>query len=180
MRIKKDFSKQIRKVWKDSVAEETIKLFEDVVQTATTEEDAELEFVRLMDKLLDEEQRLSFWERNGGCIGGKRNKEAKEFALINEGKSLDEKIKLLNNTQYLKNVVINEDGTVSSEVACHCTTLRAHKFLATPSLYGCAAGASVYNYEIALGTKLKLKSYGASQNCTDKRRPCSFTFAIAE
>ncbi len=178
MRIKKDFAKQIRKVWKDSVAEETIKLFENVVQTAPSEEDAELEFVRLMDKLLEEEQRLSFWERNGGCIGGKRNKEAKEFALENAGKSLSEKIKLLNNTQYLKNVVQNEDGTISSQVACHCTTLRAHKFVTLPSLYGCAAGASVYNYEIALGTKLKLKSYGASPNSTDKRRPCSFTFEI--
>jgi len=168
----------MRKVWKDSVADETIELFEKAVQTAGNEEEAELEFVKLMDELLNEEQRMSFWERNGGCIGGKRNKEAKAFALENDGKSLDEKIKLLNNTHYLNNVVSNEDGTFSSEVACHCTTLRAHKFIATPSLYGCAAGASVYNYEIALGTKLKLKSYGAAPNSTDDRRPCSFAFEI--
>ena len=173
MRIGKDFSKRMRKVWKDSVAEETINLFENTVQTAASEEEAELEFVRLMDKLLEEEQRMSFWERNGGCIGGQRNRNAKAFALENAEKSLAEKLKLLNFEP-------NEDGTIKSEVACHCTTLRANKFVTEPSLYGCAAGAALYNYEIALGTKLKLKSYGAAPDATDKRRPCSFTFEIAE
>ena len=180
MRIGKDFSKRMRKVWKNSVDEETINLFKTAIQTAKSEEEAELEFVRLMDKLLEKEQRLSFWERNGGCIGGKRNKEAKAFALENADKSLAEKIQLLNNTHYLSNVVLNEDGIISSEIACHCTTLRAHKFVAEPSLYGCAAGASVYNYEIALGTKLKLKSYGEAPNSTESRRPCVFTFVVAD
>ena len=180
MRINKDFSKRMRKVRKDSVNEETISLFENVVQTAASEEEAEFEFVQLMDKLLEQEQRLAFWERNGGCIGGKRNKEAKAFTLENAEKSLDEKLKLLNNTQYLNIIKQNEDGTISAEVACHCTTLRAHKFVTLPSLYGCAAGASVYNYEIALGTKLKLKSYGEASSATEHRRPCSFVFEIAE
>ena len=180
MRINKDFSKRMRKVWKDSVPEETIKLFENTVQTAASEDEAELEFVRLMDKLLEEEQRLTFWERNGGCRGGKRNKEAKAFALENAEKSLDEKLRLLNNTQYLNIIEQNADGIIRVEVACHCTTLRAQKFVTEPSLYGCAAGASVYNYEIALGTKLKLWSYGEAPNATENRRPCSFTFEIVE
>ena len=180
MRIGKDFSKRMKKAWKESVPEDTIRLFEDIVKTAISEEEAELGFVRLMDKILEDEQRLTFWEQNGGCIGGGRNREAKAFALENAGKSLDEKIKLLNNTQCLSNVEQDKNGTIKAEVACHCTTLRAYKFLATPSLYGCAAGAALYNYQIALGTKLKLKSYGASVNFTEKRRPCSFTFEIAE
>lgn len=164
----------IKKMKKDQIPECTISRFESITESNTDDKEAELQFIKLMDELFEEEQRLSIWERNGGCDGG--GKPGKEFALKNADKSLDEKIELLISTN---NFVRNEDGTFTGERACHCTKLRPKKFTVSPTFYGCAAAASLYNFELALGVKLKLLSYEESPKSTDKFKPCLFTFKIA-
>lgn len=163
----------VKNMKRDEIPECTISRFENIIQSSTNNEEAELEFVKLMDELLEEEQHLSIWERNGSCDGG--GKSGKAFALENADKSLAEKIELLKNTNRIK---LNEDGTFTAERTCHCTSKRAEKFTISPTFYGCAAAADLYNFEKALGVKLKLKSYEASPRSTDSIKPCLFTFEI--
>jgi len=163
----------VKKMKKDEIPECTISRFESIIQSSNDDKEAELKFVKLMDELLEEEQRLSIWERNGSCDGGGRS--GKAFALENADKSLAEKIEVLKNANRIK---LNEDGTFTAERACHCTSIRPEKFTISPTFYGCAAAAALYNYEIALGVKLKLTSYKASPRSTDSEKPCLFTFEI--
>lgn len=165
----------VKNMKKNEIPECTISRFESIIQSSNDNEEAELKFVKLMDELLEEEQRLSIWERNGSCDGGGRS--GKAFALENADKNLAEKIELLKSTN---SIILNEDGTFTAERTCHCTKLRSEKFSISPTFYGCAAAAALYNYEKALGVKLKLKSYKASPRSTDSEKPCLFTFEIVE
>ena len=169
------FKGMVKKMKKDDIPECTISQFENIIQSSNDNIEAELRFVKLMDELLEEEQRLSIWERNGSCDGGGR--PGKAFALENAEKTLAEKIEILKKNN---NIILNEDGTFTAERSCHCTKRRHEKFSISPTFYGCAAAASLYNYEIALGVKLKLKSYKASPRSTDNEKPCLFTFEIVK
>lgn len=165
----------------DGIAEDVRSGFEDVVQTYCGSE-ADLMFVDKMDALLTEEQRLAIWERNGGCRLGKRNREALDFRSEHADKTLAEKLDLLKDTQYLGKLCVNGDGTVTAGNGCHLCVLKKLKppYTASSTVFGCSAGGALYNYEIALGTKLKLKSIDSFLLDPDTDKPYEFTFEIAE
>ena len=165
----------------DGIAEDVRNDFEDIIQTCKPSE-ADLMFVDKMDALLTEEQRLLIWARNGGCRLGKRNREALDFRSEHADKTLAQKLDLLKKTQYLANFCVNEDGTVTAGKGCHLCVLRKLKppYPASSTLFGCSAGGALYNYEIALGAKLRLKSIDSFLLDPSAKKPYEFTFEIAE
>lgn len=164
---------------RDGISEEIRNHFEHIVQTYHAGE-ADLVFIDKMDELLTEEQRLSLWERNGGCRGGGRNREAIAFQSEHVGKTLPEKIQLLQSTKYMSKIRQNEDGTVTVGNGCHLCVLKKLKppYPASSTLFGCSAGGALHNYQVALGIKLKLKSIDSFLHDVGSDQPYSFTCEI--
>lgn len=55
-------------------------------------------------------------EKQGCCKSGQRDKECKKFDKQNMGRPLDEKIELLSSIQYMGNLKLNEDGTITTGI----------------------------------------------------------------
>ena len=155
--------------------------FEQIVEKYENGSGSEMDkrFVEKMDELLTEEQRLMLWEYGGSCTGGATGKAVKAFALEHGDKPLPMKIDLLKDLGHMYRHQVNEDGTITVFCFCHCLSLRSKKPPKPPSYYGCAAGAALQNFKIALGTKVKIKSINyPSENHGDE--PISFIMEIAE
>jgi len=141
----------------------------------------ERQLVEKMDELLTEEQRLLLHEIGGSCRGGETGRQSKLLTQELAGKPLSEKIELMNKNKHMYKTVLNEDGTITAYCGCHCLQ-RRHKNPETaksPSAYGCAAGAALYNLKAALGVKAKIKSIDYPQEGDDKKK-MTFTFEIVE
>lgn len=153
------FKNIIKTMKQDKYPAAVVNQFEHIVEACSYDESI-FEFVDKMNMLLTEEQRLSIWERNGGCRHGWRNREATAFRLEHADKTLTEKIDLLRDVRSLSRFRRNGDGTITAESGCHLCVLKKLKppYTATSALFGCSAGGALYNYEIALGVKLKIKS----------------------
>ena len=141
--------------------------------------DCERLFVEKMDELLTEEQRLLLWEIGGACRGGETGRQAKALAQELAGKSLSEKIELMNKNEHMFKSHLNEDGTITAVCTCHCLQHRITKpeRAMPPSAYGCSAGAALYNLKTALGIKAKIKSIDYPQD-GDGKMHMTFTFEI--
>jgi len=171
----------IKTMKKDKYPADIINQFEHIVE-ACSHDDSLFEFVGKMDLLLTEEQRLSLWERNGGCRLGGRNREAVAFKQEHADKPWAEKLSLLKNVRSLNRFRLNEDGTITAENGCHLCVLKKLKppYTATSSLFGCSAGGALYNYETALGVKLKIQSIDTHLTEGSGETPYSFTFEVLE
>lgn len=165
----------------DGIPEEKRSRFEQIVRTYRAAE-ADLRFADEMDTLLTEAERLSIWERNGGCRLGKRNQEAIAFRTEHADKPLAQRLALLKDTQYLDNFCQNEDGTITAGNGCHLCILKKMKppYPASATVFGCSAGGALYNYQIALGAKLKLLSIDSFLLDPEAGKPYSFTFEVME
>lgn len=98
-----------------------------------------------------------------------------------DGKSLSEKIELMNQNPYMYKTRLNEDGTVTAYCGCHCLQRRTKKPETNkpPSAYGCAAGAALHSLKIALGIEARIKSIDYPQiNERDAYMP--FVFEVLE
>lgn len=171
----------IKTMRKDKYPADIIAQFEHITEVCGYDESI-FEFVGKMDLLLTEEQRLSIWERNGGCRLGGRNREAVAFQLKHADKTLNEKLALLRKVRPLSRFRQNGDGTITAGNGCHLCVLKKLKppFAATSTLFGCSAGGALYNYEIALGVKLKMKSIDSHLTEGLGDIPYSFTFEVVE
>ena len=69
-------------------------------------------FVEKMDELLTEEQRLLLHEYGGSCRGGETGRQCKILAKELAGKTLSEKIVLMNKNNHIYRTRLNEDGTM--------------------------------------------------------------------
>lgn len=169
----------IKTMKKEKYPDDVIHQFERIVETCSYDESL-FQFIEKMDILLTEEQRLSIWERNGGCRLGGRNKDAIAFQSQYADKTLTEKLDLLKNVRSLSNFYLNEDGTITAGNGCHLCILRKLKppYNATSTLFGCSAGGALFNYEIALGVKLKMKSIDSHLGEGHSENPYSFTFEV--
>ena len=97
---------------KDNYPADIIHQFEHIVETCR-HDDSLLEFVDKINMLLTEEQRLSIWERNGGCRHGGRNREAISFQSEHADKTLADKLALLKKVRPLGRFRRNGDGTIT-------------------------------------------------------------------
>lgn len=80
------------------------------------------------------------------------------------------------------NFCLNEDGTVTAGKGCHLCVMKKLKppYTTSGTVFGCSAGGALYNYEIALGVKLKFRSIDSHLLDSDTDKPYSFTFEMAE
>ena len=133
--------------------------------------------VEKMDELLTEKQRLLLHEYGGSCRGGETGRQAKILKNELAGKSLAEKIELMNKNGHMYKTELNADGTITAYCGCHCLQRRYKNPESSnaPSFYGCAAGAALYNIKTALGVKAHIKSIDYPQKDDGKKH---MTFKI--
>ena len=180
MRLK-DMHKAI-KMKKHNIPETAIRQFDDIMLLVDTDYAVtEPRFVEKMDELLTEEQRLMLWEYGGSCRGGETGRQAKKLRHELDGKSLNEKIKLMNQNEHMFKSHLNEDGTITVYCYCHCLQHRFNnpKCAKSPSAYGCAAGAHLALIKDALGAKVKMKSIDYPQE-NDGKQFMTCMFEVVE
>jgi len=150
-----------------------------------------LEFINQMDEFLSEEQRLSVMEEQGCWKSDIIVAKFREFGNKHANKTIKEKIELLDElgTKFKVPCHLNPDGTVAiywqngtkGNYSCPCSTANKLKSSKIPLTYcGCCGGHVRYNYQYALGAKLRLKEIVSSMINSDGENPCKFIFEIVE
>lgn len=167
---------------KNQIPEDVLLLFENIAQTYDGEE-CEEKFTKAMEEQLTKEQRFRLYEQNGSCSGTGYDKERKAFALEHADKTLAKRLELFTKT-YGRTAVLNDDNTITVTFACsHGYYKHAPKgqfrFPASIETYfERCAGGRLYEYQKALGIKLKIKSVDVSPLRENIVNPVVFTFEI--
>ena len=148
-----------------------------------------IEFAAQMDNLLTKEQILSIMEEQG-CEKYEHEPHYSELMLKLNGKSIDERIDILNAMDINKTAHyrINDDGTLSAfadhtrngKYICCCPIIHKLTKPATVSLTycGCCSGHLKYHSEKALGVKLRLIEIVSSPISSNGEKYCEHRFAI--
>ncbi len=169
---------------KNEIPDDILPLFEQIVQTYKGEE-CEGKFLKAMQEQLTKEQRYRLCEQNGSCNGTGYDKERKAFALEHADKPLAERLKLFTNT-YGGTAVLNADNTITVTFACHHGYYKhapKGRFPFSESIepyFERCAGGRLYEYQKALGIKLRIKSVDVSPLSENIVNPVVFTFEIME
>lgn len=169
---------------KNGIPEDVLPLFEEILQTFKGDE-CEREFMKAMASHLTQEQRFRLCEQNGSCSGKGYDEGRKAFALQHAGKPLAERLEIFNRT-FGRNSVLNDDGTITVTFACsHGYYKHApkgkFKFPESVEIYfERCAGGRLYEYQKALGVKLKIKSIDVSALNENITNPVAFTFGVTE
>ena len=148
-----------------------------------------------MDNLLTQEQRVTIMEEQGCHKTGHLDRINKQFAETHKGKSLEDRILLLRNSNVEPNVPchLNDDGTISiywgigekDNYQCVCKCIRRLKKEQpeiqdiSKTFCGCCGGHIKYHYSNVLGVKLKLKEIVSSPLSSNGKNHCEFLFDIA-
>ena len=145
------------------------------------------EFSQAMDQHLTQEQRFRLYETNGACNGAGYDKERKAFAKEYAHLPLAQRLALFEETFHRCEAVLNADNTISVKFACtHGYFKRAREgTYQTPppqveSYFERCAGGRLYEYQKALGIKLRIKSVDISPLYDNVNNPVVFTFEIAD
>lgn len=155
-------------------------------ETGTPEE--KIAFVNQMDKLLTKEQILSVMEEQG-CH---KNEPTAEDMLKYKGKTIDERIEIIN-SQWLKHQCYckrNADGTLSvswgyednGKYVCICPKLEKLSNPKTVSITfcGCCSGHIKYGLERDLEVKLRLVETVSSPLSSNGEKHCEHRYEIIE
>lgn len=175
---------KVMRMRKNGIPEDILPLFEDIVQTYKRDE-CEEKFVKAMEEHLTKEQRFQLYEQNGSCKGTGYDKERKFFALEHADKSLAERLKLFTNT-FGRKAVLNDDSSITVTFACnHGYYKHAPKGTfqfpgSIETYFERCAGGRLYEYQKALGIKLKIKSVDVSPLRENIVNPVVFTFEIVD
>ncbi len=167
---------------KNEIPEGVIPLFEHIVETYGRE-DCEREFLKAMEEHLTKEQRFRLFEQNGSCKGAGQDKERKAFALEHADLPLAERLELFKST-FCRAGVLNDDNTITITFACgHGYYKHAPKGKfpfpdSVETYFERCAGGRLYEYQKALGIKLKIKSVDVSALSENVVAPVVFTFEI--
>jgi hypothetical protein len=166
------------------ISEKQLAKFEHIVQTYKGEE-CEGKFFKAMEKHLTKEQCFRLYEQNGSCKGTANDKEREAFALKHAGKPLAERLKIFTST-FNRTAYINDDNTIIVTFACKHgyykhTPKGEFKFLASIETYfERCAGGRLYEYQKALGIKLKIKSVDVSPLGENNMNPVIFMFEVVQ
>jgi len=172
------------------VPEDVLPVFEGIIKKyealgePSLGHDCDKEFNEAMEKHLTKAQRFRIYEQNGGCMGTGRDKERKAFALEHANKTIAERLDLFVKT-YGKKAIMNDDNTITVTFSC---THRYHKIardkgesIPLPpieSYFERCAGGRLYEYQKALGIKLKIKSTDISSIYENLDNPVQYIFEI--
>ena len=169
---------------KNEIPVDILPLFEHIVQTYSGDECDE-KFIKAMEKQLTKEQRFRLYEQNGSCNGTGYDKERKAFALEHADKPLAERLEIFTNT-FGRTAVLNDDNTITVTFSCkHGYYKHAPKGMfqfpaSIETYFERCAGGRLYEYQKALGIKLKIKSVDVSPLRENIVNPVVFTFEIVE
>ena len=172
---------------KKGIPEETIAMF-NIPKTGGAE--AVMEFINQMDKLLSEEQRLAIMQEQGCCKTGNPAAPHIAFGKEHTGKSLAEKVDLLNkaNIPHKAPSHLNSDGTLSvywgaedlRKKSCPCGFIRKlpDDYIVPKTFCGCCGGHIRANYQRSLGVKLRLKEVVSSSSSSGGKKRCEFLYEV--
>lgn len=169
---------------KNEIPDDILPLFDHIVQTYKRDE-CEEKFLKAMGEHLTEEQRFRIFAQNGSCNGTGYDKERKAFALEHADKPLSERLELFKKT-FGRTGVLNDDNTITVTFACnHGYYKHAPKGMfqfpdSIETYFERCAGGRLYEYQKALGIKLKIKSVDVSPLSENIVNPVVFTFEIVE
>jgi len=149
-----------------------------------------------MDRVLSEEQRLSVMEEQGCGKTGKANDLNRTFGRTHAGKSIEERISLIDDTTTNPHVPcrVNGDGTLSlyweigekDNYKCVCACYRRlmkdqpETGSISKTFCGCCGGHIRHHYQNILGVKLKLKQVVSTPISSGGKDRCEFLFDIVE
>jgi len=149
-----------------------------------------MELIRQMDELLTKEQRIAIMEQQGCCKTGIGPKAHGEFGAKHAGKTLEEKVALLNAAQIPHRAPcrLNEDNTLSVywgdndswNNMCPCGIIKKlpEPKAVSPTFCGCCGGHIKNNYQKSLGVKLRLKEIVSSASSSGGKKRCEFLYEI--
>lgn len=175
---------KIMRMPKNQIPDEILPIFEHIVQIYSGEERDE-KFIKAMEEHLTKEQRFRLYEQSGSCSGTGYDKERKAFALENADKPLAERLELFTNT-FGRTAVLNNDNTITVTFACkhgyykHAPKGRFQFPASIETYFERCAGGRLYEYQKALGIKLKIKSVDVSPLKDNIVNPVVFTFDIVD
>lgn len=153
-----------------------------------------LALIGQMDDLLTQEECLSIMEEQGCNKTGKANELNRLFGRTHAGKSIEERIPLLDDKTVHPNVPcrVNGDGTLSvfweigqeGNYQCVCSYYNKLK-KEQPNMgnisktyCGCCGGHIRHHYQNILGAKLRLKEVVSSPISSNGEKRCEFLFEI--
>lgn len=169
---------------KNGIPEEKLPRFEEIVQTKKGAE-CEGEFMKVMAEELTKEQRFLLFGKQGLCQGTAEDPVRKAFALEHKDKPLEERLALYAKA-YGRNATLLDNQTMEVTFACHHGYYKhapKGKFQFPDSVetyFERCAGGRLYEYEKALGIKLKIKSVDVSPLEENILHPVKFIFEILE
>jgi len=155
-----------------------------------------LSLIGQMDDLLTKEQCLLVMEEQGCHKTGHMDRINKDFAKENAGKSLEERVRLINNENVTPLVPcnVNDDGTFSiyweigekDNYQCVCACIRRLRKEQPESgdisktFCGCCGGHIRHHYQNILDIKLRLKEIVSSPISSKGKKRCEFLFDIVD
>ena len=173
---------------KQGIQEATIRQF-DFTETCSAEDVMVL--VKQMDKLLSKEQLLTIMQEQGCCKSGAGPKAHSAFGQEHAGKSLAEKVDMLNDATGMPHKApcrLNDDGTLTvywgsenmrgRNCPCGFTRKLPESYVVPLSFCGCCGGHARSNYQKSLGVKLRLKEIVSSSSSSGGKKRCEFLYDI--
>ena len=188
----------MRTVWKsmqmekNGIPKNVLPKFERIIQkyyvTNSYSREGDNKFKETMEKYLTKDQLFRLWEQHGGCQGTGRDKERKAFALANADKPLPKRLEMFLKTigngycsASKKSVILDtKNNTLTVPFTCNHGFKHMREGTITTSLqfyFECCAGGRLYEFQKALGIKLKIKSVEVPAHISYED-PVIFTFDI--
>ena len=180
------------------ISGDIVSVFEDIVQKNIEQFGPNLtgvncfapewddEFSIALKERLSDEQRFRLYEQNGGCNGTGYDKARKEFAFKYADMPLRERLALFCEV-FGRKAVLNDDSTITVTFACthgYYKRAREGKYHSPPPsvefYFERCAGGRLYEYQKALGVKLKIKSVDISPLHENVSNPVVFEFEVVQ
>lgn len=149
--------------------------------------------VALLDERLPPNTVREVLAWNACCKSGAREKASREFARINKGLSLAEKLAKIAKAPYMNMGVpsLEPDGALRIDAVsyvyegrfeCGCTNFKRLKrdYAVSRSYCHCCGGHFQYHYQIMLGVRLEQAEVVSTPLDSEGASPCVFRFTIAE
>ena len=174
-----------------SIFEEIVRKYEDelgehLVGIKCFEPEWDDEFSKALMEHLTQEERFKLYEINGACSGTGQDKERKAFAQEYAILPLEARLELFCK-KFGRDAVLNKDNTITVIFKCshgYYKRAREGKYKKAPdsieSYFERCAGGRLYEYQKALGIKLKIKSVDVSSLKDDVSNPVEFIFEVVE
>jgi len=180
------------KMEKYRIPKDVISKFEHIIQKYyvpnSGSREGDNKFKEAMEKHLTKDQLFQLWEQHGGCQGTGRDKERKVFASTHADKPLPKRLEMYLNsigkgycTVSKKSIILDtKNNILIVPFTCNHGFKHMQEGTITTSLqfyYENCAGGRLYEFQKALGIKLKIKSVEVPPNISYET-PVMFTYDI--